>query len=175
MSLYGTARDDWVVDGVKCNHVYWEEKGIYSVPKDRNFNPGEFEELYKSLPTFEYYFEQGFTPLDPLIMDRVVQAINERQPEIELKLDSFHSRGNPHATFTVLHKNNVEDALKAVTIGYETKLKMLEKQKDEFRELLQQAIGRPQIVERIITVGRDYLENVENSDVTTGDSKYKGE
>ena len=106
--LYGTARDDWIIDGIKCDFVYWDPKPHlndskeeqeerwkreHRVPEDRNFRPGEIEEFYRQLPTFEYYFEQRFTPLDPLIMDQVVQAINERRPEIELKLDSFHSRG----------------------------------------------------------------------------------
>jgi hypothetical protein len=85
---------------------------------------------------FEYYFEQGFTPLDPLIMDQVVQAINENRPEIELKLDSFHSCGQPHAVFTVLHKDYAEDALQEITASYETKLKVLEGQKDQLMQVV---------------------------------------
>jgi hypothetical protein len=88
--------------------VYWDSEGKDRMPKDRDFQPGEFEALYKQLPTIEYYFERGFTPLDPVIMDHVVQAINERHPEFELKLDSFHSRSPPHVKFTVLHKEYAE-------------------------------------------------------------------
>jgi uncharacterized protein YjbI with pentapeptide repeats len=169
VTLWGTARDEWIIDGIRCNYVYWDALGEYRFPKDRDFRPGEFEELYKHLPTFEYYFEQGLTPLDPLIMDRVVQAINERQPEIELRLDSFHSRGQAHAVFTVLHKDNVEEALKAVTAGYEMRIKMLEEQKDEFKELLRKAVERPQIIGKLINVGRDYFESIDgNTQVITG-------
>lgn len=146
--LYGTARDDWTIDHVKCDFVFWDEDGYFQpdvkqkwelehrVPKHRDFQPGEFEELYRQLPTFEYYFEQGLTPLDPLIMDQVVQAINERRPEIELKLATFDARGEAHATFTVLHKDNVEEALKSITAGYEMRLKVLEGQKEQLMQVV---------------------------------------
>jgi len=88
-------------------------------PPDRDFRPGEFEELYKQLPSFEYVFAQGFTPLDPLIMDRVVQAINEQHKEFSLELVNFDKRGEPHATFTVCRLDYVEKAKEKITAGYE--------------------------------------------------------
>lgn len=149
--LYGTARDDWVIVGVNCDFVCWDNKPFFQkgneeqekqwkqkhrIPKDRNFRLGEFEELYKQLPTFEYYFEQGFTPLDPLIMNQVIQTINERRPEIDLTLKNFEVTGTPHATFTVLHRDNVEEALKEVTADYETRLKVLEGQKEQLMQVI---------------------------------------
>jgi hypothetical protein len=134
--LYGTARDNWQIDGVTCNWVYWDEYKEVRVPKDRDFRPGEFEELYKQLPSFEYYFEQGFTPLDPLIMDQVVQAINKRRPDIELKIATFDARGQAHVTFTVLHQDYTEDALKEVTAGYEMRLKILEGQNNQLMDVI---------------------------------------
>lgn len=149
--LYGTARDEWIIDGVKCDFVYWDihpyvderEKQQRQqwerenrIPRDRDFRPGEFEELYKQLPTFEYYFEHGLTPLDPLIMDQVVQSINDRRPNIELRLDSFHSRGKAHAVFTVLHKDNIEEVLNEVTANYETRIKVLEGQKEQLMQVV---------------------------------------
>jgi len=153
-NLYGSARDDWQIDGIQCDYIYWDEKPLFRQrseeekreeeqwlaahrnPKDRNFRPGEFEELYKSLPTIEYYFEYGFTPIEAVVMDKVVQAINNRHPEFELRLDSFHSRGQPHAVFTVLHKEHAEDALGQITAGYETKIKVLEGQQETLKEVI---------------------------------------
>ncbi len=117
--LYGSARDSWILDGIRCDYVYWDETGEQRTPPDRDFRPGEFEELYKQLPTFEYIFEQGFTPLDPLIMDRVVQAVNERHKEFSLELVNFDKRGQPHATFTVCHLEHVEKAKQQIAVGYE--------------------------------------------------------
>jgi hypothetical protein len=93
--FYGSARENWIIDGIRCDYVYWDESGQERTPPNRDFRPGEFEELYKQLPTFEYIFEQGFTPLDPLIMDRVVQAINEKHKEFQLELVNFDKRANP--------------------------------------------------------------------------------
>jgi hypothetical protein len=185
-TLYGTARDNWRIDGIKCDFVYWDSMPFFKeeekdqkqqwlqdhrVPKDREFRPGEFEELYKSLPTFEYYFEQCFTPLDPLIMNRVVQAINEQHKEFRLELINFDKRGQPHATFTVCQMEFKEPAQEQVKARYEMRIKMLEQQKEEFRALLQRAIDRPQIVERLISVGRDYFEHIDgNTQVKTGAS-----
>ncbi|MGX9728868.1 MAG: pentapeptide repeat-containing protein [Candidatus Electronema sp. VV] len=117
--LYNTARENWTIDGIRCDYVYWDEAGEQRTPPDRDFRPGEFEELYKQLPTFEYIFEQGFTPLDPLIMQRVVQAVNERHKEFSLDLVNFDKRGQPHATFTVCHLEHVEKAKQQIAAGYE--------------------------------------------------------
>lgn len=91
--LYDTARDNWVIDGIICDYVFWDLHGTQRTPKDRDFRPGEFEELYKYLPTIGYYFEHSFTPLDPIIINQIVQAIDEKHPEYKLRIDSFHSRG----------------------------------------------------------------------------------
>lgn len=117
--LWGSARENWIIDGIRCGYVYWDETGEQRTPPDRDFRPGEFEELHKQLTTFEYIFEQGFTPLDPLIMDRVVQAVNERHKEFSLELVNFDKRGQPHATFTVCHLEHVEKAKQQIAAGYE--------------------------------------------------------
>jgi uncharacterized protein YjbI with pentapeptide repeats len=177
ISLYGTARDDWIIDGIKCDYVFWDIEPLFSgkrweleyrFPKDRDFRPGEFEELYKQLPTFEYYFEHGFTPLDPVIMDQVVQTINERNPNIELKLDSFYSRGQPHAVFTVLHKEAIEETKNQLTTDYERRIAALEGKQEQLMELVSTLINKPQYI------GRDYIaisEKAQVNELTTGDSK----
>lgn len=60
--LYGTARDDWSIENITCDYVFWDDKPFFlgkeqeerwqiehRFPKDRNLRPGEFEELYKQL------------------------------------------------------------------------------------------------------------------------------
>jgi hypothetical protein len=61
-------------------------------------------------------------------MDQVVQAINERRPELELKLQSFDSRGQPHVNFTLLHHAYCEEALQSeIKTAYEAQIAKLEK------------------------------------------------
>ncbi|MCW5199193.1 pentapeptide repeat-containing protein [Desulfobulbus sp. F1] len=134
--LYGSARENWIIDGIRCDYVYWDEAGEQRTPPDRDFRPGEFEELYKQLPTFEYVFAQGFTPLDPLIMDRVVQAVNERHKEFSLELVNFDKRGQPHATFTVCHLDYVDAAKGQLTVLYENTIAYLMKENEEKNRLI---------------------------------------
>lgn len=149
--LYGTSRDDWIIKGVDCKYVYWDFEGKQRSPKDRELEPGEFERLYAALPTIEYIFEKGMTPIDPLIMDRVVQAIRERRPEFDIKIDSINARSlAPSIKFSVQHEEHKELALDEVRKGYDERINRLEAEKDRLYDLLSQAIDKAGDV-RLIT------------------------
>jgi len=149
-NLYGTARDDWIIKDVKCEYVYWDEKGEQRSPKDRDLEPGEFERLYAALPTIEYIFEHGMSPIDPLIMDRVVQAIREKRPEFDIKIDSINARGlAPSIKFTVQQEEHKKPALQQVQKEYEIKLKQLESERDRYYQLLARALDAPKEVKLI--------------------------
>ncbi len=173
VNLYGTAKDDWIVDDICCDYVYWDEAGNERTPPDRDFHLGEFEKLYKHLPTFTYYFEQGFTPLDPLIMEQVVQAINERHPRIELRLKNFEATGTPHATLTVLHQGSIEEAKQQLTHGYERRIAALEGKREQLIEVIMMLTNQPQyainIKEFIMgnqikkIAGRDFIDHTDSS------------
>jgi len=141
--LYGTARDDWIIKDIQCEYVYWDWFGRQRSPKDRDLVPGEFERLYASLPTIEYIFENGMTPLDSLIMDRAVQAVREKRPEFDIKIDSMSARGlAPSIKLTVQQKEQKELALEEVRKEYNTRIDKLETEKDHLYELLGQAIDK---------------------------------
>ena len=163
--LYGTARDDWIIKDVECKYVYWDWFGEQRSPKDRDLEPGEFERLYASLPTIEYIFENGMTPIDPLIMDRVVQAIREKQPEFDIKIDSINARGlAPSIKFTVQHEKHKKPALTEVKKGYEIKLEQLESERDRYYELLSRALDAPREV-KLISAGPGAIVATDGSTV----------
>jgi len=142
--LYGTARDDWIIDGIKCEYVFWDANGEIRSPTNHDLARGEFEKLYRALPTVEYVFQDGMTPLDPLIMDRVVQAIREQNPDYDIQIDSISARGlAPSIRFTVQKEEQKEPALAQVTVGYEAKIRDLESRLDELRFANQRFIDRP--------------------------------
>jgi len=149
--LFGTARDDWIIKDVGCKYVYWDERGEQRYPKDRDLEPGEFERLYEALPTIEYIFEYGMSALDPLIMDRVVQAIRERQPEFDIKVDSINARGlAPSIKFTVQHEEHKEPALEEVRKEYEERLKRLEADKERLYDLFALAMEDMKYKDRLL-------------------------
>ena len=150
VKLYGTARDNWKITDVECKYVYWDEKGERRSPKDRDLKPGEFERLYAALPTVEYVFEEGMSPIDPLIMDRVVQAIRERQTEFDINIDSINARGlAPSIKFTVQREEHRKPALEAVQREYGIKLRQLESERDRYYQLLAHALDAPKEVKLI--------------------------
>lgn len=151
--LFGTSRDDWNIEGVKCQYVYWDAEGRQRSPRDRDLEPGEFERLYAALPTIEYIFEHGMSPLDSLIMDRVVQVIRARKPKFDIKIDSINARGlAPSIKFTVQHEEHKESALEEVGKEYETKIRKLEDDKERLYQLLGLAIDKGGDV-KLITAG----------------------
>jgi hypothetical protein len=130
--LYGSERQDWKIDGIKCEYAYWDGHGNHRTPADRNYKPGEFEILYRQSPTIEYPFNDGFTPVQAVIMDRVVNLIRSHIPELELHLDSFLFRGVPRAVFSVLHPEDCPKALALIHTHYEKEM-----QKNKTREVKQ--------------------------------------
>ncbi len=139
--LYATARDDWIIEGVECRYVFWDAKGRIRSPKDRDLAPGEFESIYRTLPTIEYIFQNGMSPMDPLIMDRVVQVIREQNPQYDIQIDSINARGlAPSIRFTVQQEEHKEPALVEVTRRYDSYVERLEADKVRLSALLAQSL-----------------------------------
>ena len=44
VNLYSTHRNEWILDGVKCGYVYYDEFGRERIPENRDFQPNEFAE-----------------------------------------------------------------------------------------------------------------------------------
>jgi hypothetical protein len=44
--LYGTAKDNWKIDDIKCDYVFWDLDNKERTPKEGNFKEGEFEKKY---------------------------------------------------------------------------------------------------------------------------------
>jgi hypothetical protein len=129
-------------------------------------------------------------------MDRVVQAINQQNPGYEVQLTTLDSRGQPHAVFTVKSKEYVEPAQHQIATNYESRIAALEGKQEQLMELISQLVSEKYSItaggdviiqhagqdlvaghkeERTITAGRDYLEHVQDSNVTTGNIEAKGE
>lgn len=168
--LARAAKESWIIDAVLCDYVFWDEmpdfmstekqqqwKAKLRVPKDRDFRPGEFEALYKDVPTFEYYFEKGLTPIDAILMDQIVQTIDKRYPEFQLKLVSLDSRGQPHAVFTVLQQEQVETAKNQVSLDYEYRIAALEGKQEQMLEFMAKIVNDPKIIHQYQISGGTFM------------------
>jgi uncharacterized protein YjbI with pentapeptide repeats len=121
--IHRATQHDWRIEGIKCDYIFCDSAGEIPFPKDRNFRPGEFERLFRQLPTVELVLEPGASSLDAFVMDQIAQALNEKRPELELKLASFHSGGQPQAKFTLLRKEYFDQHLHdQIMAGYQTQI-----------------------------------------------------
>ena len=130
--LYGAMRDDWKIDGVRCGYAFWDAAAKKRTPGDRDYAPGEFEQLYRHLPTIEFPLEGEFMPMNAILMDQIVKSINQRNPDLELSLDSLIFRGAPRAVFSVLHKQQCHKALTCIEETYQLHMAAMEETKTKW-------------------------------------------
>ena len=85
-NIYHLKTHGWIIDGIKCTHVYQcPANSIWENQKERekyrrDYKPGEFEALYRTLPKIELIFQQGFTPQDLSLLTAMIEQINQRLP-----------------------------------------------------------------------------------------------
>lgn len=111
VSLYGAALFGWKINGVKCDYVFFDKDRINRIPRDRNFEPGEFERLYRSVPTLEIVFEQGINFVDQFILEVIAQQAKEKNPALQLELLSLDKKGfYPTAVFGIASEGQRDQA-----------------------------------------------------------------
>lgn len=91
----------------------------------------------------------GYASLDALIIDEVVGAINELQPELDLKLKGFQIEGQPKALFTVLRRQYCDETLNKIAQGYQDRLARLKADRGTIEKRIEE-----QIEERIARLNK---------------------
>jgi len=127
----------WNIDGVNCDYIYLDKYRKNRRPKNRNFEPGEFQRLFESIPTVEYVFEKGMKWYDASVMNQVAMELQQEYPEWNTNLLSLDGRGfKPRAVFGRATETNTEEVLTEITTRYDAKILELESRIDVFNELL---------------------------------------
>jgi len=138
VKLYGAVSTDWLINDVKCDHVFFDYEAQKRIPKDRNFEPGEFERRYRSVPTVEMVFENGMNPVvDPIVLAFIAQQIKNERPELGVKLHSIDIKGiYPQAVFGISQERHREEVSKLLIEKYEREIAALKENNDRLFELL---------------------------------------
>lgn len=163
--IRGISYTGWNIENIKCDYVFTDTNGKMREPKDRDFEPGEFEKLYKDLPKIEYTFLDDFTVIDIIVMDQIVQEINIQHPGHELKLDSFNHRGRPRAVFTIRDRKQTDTILGEIETKYKTNIKALEGKIKDIEKHFALVTKHPQI---IYDIGNMYIGDAYNINGPTG-------
>ena len=170
--LRGSARFNWIIDGVECEYVFFDAEGNTRQPTNRAFQPGEFERLYRSIPTIEIVFEQGMNLFDPLLLSVVGQKLAEEHPSLGIELLSLDKRGlYPQAVYAISSNDDKEQALELVVSEYQEQITALKEDNSRLHELLRlsletsNALAAPRPATKSITVQGSVI----NSNVLQGD------
>ena len=177
--IRGISRTGWNIENIKCDYVYLDQEGKKREPAEGIYDPGEFEKLYRYSPKIEHIFIDEFTFIDILIMDKVVQEINEQNPEYELKLDCFHARGKPRAEFVIRDVEDSNKILADIKVKHEEqksefihKLELADIRAETYRDALSMAIKEPKILIEHIELN-DYKKIWIESQATLDEYQYK--
>ena len=89
-TYWGVSTTGWIIDGIKAKYLFFcrateADKALYR----RNFEQGQFEALFKSLPTVELILNGEFHPGDFLVLNAIIAGISERNPELGIKFASI--------------------------------------------------------------------------------------
>lgn len=151
--IRGISSTGWEIENINCDYVYLDQDGKVREPDNGFYDSGEFEKLYRYVPTIKHVFIDEFTYIDILIMDKVVQEINDQNPEYELKLDCFQARGKPRAEFAIKDIRNSEKILAEIKDKHELikrelvhKLELANMKADTYRDALSMSIKEPTIL-----------------------------
>lgn len=115
----------WTIEGIQCTHVYSYHEAANKDERDkscRRFNIGEFEEIYKSIPTIDICFSDDFNNLDYLRLADIQEKIRIEMPDVGLRLKKLEREGfDMVVTLEVKKENQIEDVLKEINKLYKDK------------------------------------------------------
>jgi Pentapeptide repeats (8 copies) len=71
--LYGSIREDWCIEGIMCDHIFWDSAGCRRSPLQGKFRDHQFESIYGTLPSVALHFAaclDGHAQPDTLELER---------------------------------------------------------------------------------------------------------
>jgi hypothetical protein len=89
--FWGVATSGWRIDGIRAEYVYFcstteENRERYR----RTFSEGQFEALFKSLPTLELVFQEGLNPVDLIALNSLIAQIAQQNPGLKVRMANIH-------------------------------------------------------------------------------------
>jgi hypothetical protein len=131
----------WKIEGIKCTHVYSYHVDANEDGKEksrRNFTVGEFEEIYKSIPTIDICFSDDFNNLDYLRLADIQEKIRLEIPDVGLRLKKMERKGfDMVITLETKEENQLEDVSRKINELYKNK-ELEQDFKSQIRDLFKQ-------------------------------------
>lgn len=152
VQLYGTARSDWIIEGVECQYVFWDQAGKERFPPDNDFEEGEFSTQYYSYPEFSYTFKEGITPNDLALAMHIVKHVNKADMGFQIQIDNFSIRGlNPTLNFIMVSGDEKREVARKLFIaGLEHENALLKQECKSLKTQLEERGRRADLAEQAL-------------------------
>ena len=93
----------WKINNIIADFLYLTDDISKKGESKREFKKGQFEALYRHLPTIEIVFDEGFSPRDIFALNYIVELIKKEKPGTGIELTDFSNKGGyPRAIIEVL-------------------------------------------------------------------------
>lgn len=121
-NIYHIKTPGWKIENVKCTHVYcydpfkyeWETETDREESR-REFGEGEFEAIYKSMPTIELWFRDQFSCTDELRLMDIQDRLQREVPDAHISLKKKEWVGKDMViTLTVEEEDKAKETAEAV-------------------------------------------------------------
>jgi len=86
--FWGISTTGWKIDQIKAEYVYITRDITNKEKHKRIFKEGQFEALFKSLPTVDLIFEGGLSLSELWTLNAILEDIKKQNPELDLRLTS---------------------------------------------------------------------------------------
>jgi uncharacterized protein YjbI with pentapeptide repeats len=84
--IWGLSTTGWKIERIKAEYVYFTRDVKNKEKYKRTLKEGQFEALFKSLPTIELIFEGGLSLPELWTLNAIIEDIKKQNPEFGLKL-----------------------------------------------------------------------------------------
>lgn len=84
--IWGLSTTGWKIERIKAEYVYFTRDVKNKEKYKKTFKKGQFEALFKSLPTIELIFEGGLSLPELWTLNAIIENVKKQNPELGLKL-----------------------------------------------------------------------------------------
>ncbi len=166
MTFYRCTSYGWKLSNISCDYMFTDVARKSRYPKNGNFNPGEFEEIYKSKPTIEFTFEHPITWVDSLILEVILSELEIEKPELGIKLISYDSRGGQSRAILTIPSLSMEEEAQAILRDrYDIKAQLVESRMDYMLQFIVQATREPG-EEKLLESEIEKLRDIHNHNIS---------
>jgi uncharacterized protein YjbI with pentapeptide repeats len=86
--FWGVSTAGWKIDGIKAEYIFFTRNLKDKEKHKKSFKKGQFEAMFKTLPTIELIFDGVLSLRELYILNAIIEYVKEQNPQFHLNLKS---------------------------------------------------------------------------------------